>query len=531
MMHVQTVAAGGPMQSWIHLLEHAALHHPDADAVRDDGGASYTYRQLLDRVERAAGGWAAAGIGADERVALIMQNSAEFLVQVLALSRAGALPVLVNWRLARTEVAQLMELFTPTAAVIDDDFVDGLQGVELGTVFGNTAGSDNSVAGLDGAPPPRPIRQLLGDAPFVIVHTSGTTGLPKGVPMTHRGTMSGALLTRSRGSSREPGQKHLRVMPMFHLAGLAGVLQALLAPDMVLIHRRFDPGEWLDAVEREGINYSNAGPSLIRRICDELERRPRDLSSLDELWYGTESMPPQVLDRAIQLIGCSFRQNYGMTEAQRPVSQLEPFDHTVDSPYLRSAGRIMPGFDVRIVDSDGHDVATGDPGEIWIRADTMFPGYWNNPDATATAFVGPAQPSGLAWYRTGDVGTLADNYLTIHDRINDMIVTGGENVYAAEVETVVRAYPGVKDVVVIGLASEQWGETVHAAIEPSGTGLEVDGLVNFCRQRLAHFKCPTGVTILDEIPRNATGKAMRRFVRDQLRASIETGSGPPHGNG
>lgn len=507
------------MQSWIHLLEYAARHQPEMEAVRDDLGVSYSYAGLLDRVERTSGGWSEAGVGPDDRVAVIMRNSAEFLVQVLALSRAGALPVLVNWRLAAPEVIQLMDLFTPTATVIDDDFHVDLQSARLGAVYSSAAGALNSAAELDGDAPDRPINRLRGDAPFVIMHTSGTTGLPKGVVMTNGGMISGSLLTKARGELRPPGQKHLRVMPMFHLAGLAGVLQGLLGPDTVFIQHRFDPANWLDTIEREGINYSNAGPSLIRRICDELEQRPRDLSSLDEIWYGTEAMPPDVLDRAIRFIGCGFRQNYGMTEAQRPVTQLEPRDHTADGLYLHTAGQLMPGYEARIVDTDGNDVEEGGLGELWIRADTMFPGYWNNPQANERAFVGPAQPSGLGWYRTGDIGSFSDNYLTVHDRINDMIVTGGENVYAAEVEMVLRDHPAVHDVVVVGLPSERWGETVHAAIEsgdPTINSVDVDGIIDFCRQRLAHFKCPTGVTIVDQIPRNATGKAVRRLVRDQL---------------
>lgn len=505
------------MQSWWHILEHTADRHGDVVAARDDSGRSLTYRELRRSAERVAGGWAQRGVSPGDRVAILMRNSVGFMEQVLGLHRAGAIPVLVNWRLAGPEVSQLLDVFEPSAAACDEEFVD-----TLGSAHGIDVAGPDELAELGAEPPERPVERLLDTSVFAITHTSGTTGLPKGVPLTNGSLIVGALSTGGDTVTGPPGRVHLRVMPMFHLAGLAGFLQGMINGDTVIVHRGFDPAAWLDTIEAERVAFSNAGPSLLRRICDEQERRPRDLSSLIEIWYGTEAMPPDVLERALRLIGCGFRQNYGMTEAQRPVSQLGPEDHRLDSPHLGTAGRPMPGFEIRIVDNAGDDVVPGEPGEVWVRSAAMIPGYWRNPDANERAFVGPVDPPGVAWYRTGDVGSLDGGYLTIHDRVNDMVITGGENVYPAEVEAVVREHPAVHDAVIVGLPDERWGETVHAVVMASGDpGVEPDSaeIIEYCRARLAHFKCPTGVTVVDEIPRNATGKALRRVVRDQLRAT------------
>lgn len=512
------------MQSWVHVLEHSARVVPDVVAVQDASGRSLRYDELLERVERIAGGWEAAGVQHGERVVVLLRNSAEYLVQVLALARAGAIPTLVNWRLSTSEVGELSGLFEPTATVFDPEFASLADATQTAVAFSTDADAENSTTQLDAEPPSRPVDRLLGDQVFAILHTSGTTGLPKGVPLTNRGSTAGIAASSAELPQCPAGARHFRIMPMFHLAGLGGSLIALLRGDTLLLHERFDPADFLDTIERHGVAFSNAGPSLLRRICDEQERRPRDLSSLQELWYGTEAIPGDLLARAMNLLDCRFRQNYGMTEAQRPVSQLVPADHQPDDPHLDSAGRPLAGWEVRIVRDDGADAAEGEAGEIWIRSESMFPGYWGNEAATAAAFVGPTDRPGRAWYRTGDVGSLTDGYLRVLDRIDDMIITGGENVHPAEIENVLREHPAVADVAVVGRASDRWGQSVHAAIvTESEVTFDPDDLVSWARDRLAHFKCPRSISLLDELPRNATGKVLRRVVRTAV-ANAEPGS-------
>lgn len=499
------------MESWIHIIERAAVEHPEVVALSDSSGDQATYADLLTRVDGIAGGWAANGVQSGDVVCVVMRNSTQYIAQVLGLCRLGAIPALINWRLAPDEVSTVTGLFAPAATVFDDEFAHLLDSATAGRYLRSSATRHT-------APPPRPVDRLTHDSVFLIIHTSGTTGRPKGVPLTHGGSVGAAYRTSARMPQTPPGTRHLRVMPFFHLAGMSGTLLALLRHDTAIIHDRFDPASFLDTIERERIVFSNAGPSLLHRICDEQEQRPRDVSSLCELWYGTEPIPPPTLERSLRLLGCHFRQNYGMTEAQCPVTQLGPEDHKLDHPHLLSAGRPFPGWEIRVVDEAGVDVAPGRPGEIWIRGDSMFPGYWNNPEATSAAFVGPTDPPGRAWYRTGDVGVFVDDYLRIVDRVSDMIISGGENVYPAEVERLACEHPDIASAAAVGAPDPQWGEHVHLFVVPTpGATVDAAAVMAWMRDRLAHFKCPKHVTSVEELPRNATGKVLRRELRDQLR--------------
>jgi acyl-CoA synthetase (AMP-forming)/AMP-acid ligase II len=509
------------MQSWIHALEWQARLRPGLTAYSDASGDQVTFAGLLERVEQGAARWSTAGVADGDRVLIVLRNSVEYVVQVLAVQRAGGIPTLLNWRLAAPEFAALIELFGPRAVVAEPEFA--------GTVEQALAGSDGRSATvrvllggeragwiapdmLDGPVPERPVAALQGGAVCVLLHTSGTTGTPKGIPLTHRAVIDGLTFSGLIAGMR-PGGRHLRFNPMFHFAGLAGTLLGIVTAGHVHLLPAFDAALWLDLVEAMRIEYSNAPPVVMRRLVDEWDRRADkpDLSSLQEIWYGTAPISPDLLERAIPIFGCGFRQNYGQTESSTPVTQLAPDDHVPGSPRLASAGRLQPFFDLRIVDpTTGTDVGDGEPGELWIRGDALFPGYWNDPARTAEAFVGDG------WYRTGDIGRLdTDGYLFILDRARDMVVTGGENVYPTEVEMVLARHPDVAEIAVIGIPSEAWGETLCAIAVPR-PGAELDGasLIAWARERLAHFKCPTVVEIRTVLPRNETGKVLRRLLRE-----------------
>ena len=325
------------------------------------------------------------------------------------------------------------------------------------------------------------------------------------------------------------GSPQLQLMPMFHLAGLSQALQCLLTGGTLHVLSAFDATRVVDEIERNAIQFFTAAPTIIAALIDEVRGRPErpELGSLREIQYGAAPMPEPLLRDAIEVLGCRFRQIYGMTEAQSFVSLLHPRDHVPGSPRLRTAGQVALGWEVRIVDHAGDDVAVGDPGELLIRSDALFPGYYRDPDATAAAFTEDG------WYRTGDVGTLDhDGYLSIVDRAKDMVITGGENVYPAEVEAVLRGHPDVEDVAVIGIPDERWGERVHAVVVARvGTSPDPDEIIGWTRERLAHFKCPRSVELVDELPRNATGKILKRDLRDrhvEAAADADTARQPSH---
>jgi acyl-CoA synthetase (AMP-forming)/AMP-acid ligase II len=371
---------------------------------------------------------------------------------------------------------------------------------------------------LTGRIPPRP--ELTGDTILALVHTSGTTGQAKAVPLRH-----GALLTSVAGFAIEIGDQvtgshHLQILPLFHLGGFGQCLQALLTAGTVYLHTSFSAAGVIDAIARDKIEFFTAGPSLIDMLVAEIAQRDEepDLTSLREIAYGTAPITPSSLTAAMAAFGCRFRQIYGNTESQSMISLLAPGDHEPGNPHLASAGQIAFGWEVRIVEAGDTDLPAGTPGELLIKGETLFSGYWGDPAATEAAFT----PDG--WYRTGDMASLsADGYLSILDRTDDMIISGGENIYPAEVEAVLARHPAVADVAVVGRADPDWGEAVHAVIvaQPDST-VTPEEIIAWCRDQLAHFKCPKTAGFAAGLPRTTTGKVLRRELRAQV-AGPETG--------
>jgi len=518
------------MQSWIHVLEWRATSRADVPALADDRGVRLTYRELLAQVERRAGGWAAAGVRPGDTVAVLARNSAEFLVQLLALERAGAVPALLNWRLAARELADLVALVQPVAVVADGEFAPLAQAaapdLRLRVVIGSVDGWLPHT-GLDGPAPPRPRAQLGSDAVMALVHTSGTTGRPKAIPLVHGSLIRAVSASAIEIGDQVAGSAHLQVMPLFHLGGLGQAMQCLLTAGTLHLIADFAPGRVIDLIERERIEFSTLAPSIVDALVAEIRRRPvpPDLGSLRELQYGSAPITPASLAAALPALGCRFRQIYGCTESQSMIALLAPEDHQPGSPRLATAGQVAFGWDVRVVDGDGSDVPPGQPGELLIHGDSLVPGYWRDPVSTAAAFTDDG------WYRTGDVVSIsADRYLTVHERVTDMIITGGENVYPAEVEAVLAGHPAVAEVAVIGVPDARWGEAVRAVVVPTG-GTVADAalareLRDWARERLAHFKCPQQVEFADRLPRTATGKVLRRVLRAPRTGRTDRGRVP-----
>ena len=453
-------------------------------------------------------------------MAVVAKNSADFLVHAFALMRAGATPAFVNWRLSPRELAEVLALVEPKAIAADAEFTglvsaawpEPLPRVVIGggsVPGGWTDGA--TLEGVSGSVPPRPA--LTGDTVLALVHTSGTTGRAKAIPLRHGALMMSVADFAIEIGDQVAGSHHLQILPLFHLGGFGQCMQAILTAGTVYIHTAFNPAAVIDAIEADRIEFFTAGPSLIDMLVAEIRRRNgTDLSSLREIAYGTAPITPSSLTAALAAFGCRFRQIYGNTESQSMISLLAPEDHQPGHPRLGSAGRVSFGWEVRIVDPDGRDLGFEDAGELLIRGECLFSGYWRDPGATAAAFAEGG------WYRTGDIGTLtADGYLYILDRAKDMIISGGENIYPAEVEAVLARHPAVADVAVLGRHDPTWGEAVHAVIIPaSGEAVPAGEIIAWCRDRLAHFKCPKSVEFTDALPRTTTGKVLKRELRAQL---------------
>jgi long-chain acyl-CoA synthetase len=492
--------------SWVHVLEWRAAVTPDVVALSDDRGAELTYAALAAAMERSAAGYAAAGIRPGDVVPVIARNQVDWVTTLFGLVRAGALPAAVNWRLAAAEVTALLRLMRPAAVVTDADCA---------------ALAKQAVAGLDGPEPAllrldepadpagpqaeqpvdRPVDRLRGPEPLVLLHTSGTTGRPKLVPLTHQMLVAADVFMKLEVPEATVGARHLSALPLFHVAGLANLGYVLFTGGHLHVLAGFEPAGFVDELAARRIQLTQLVPVLIQAVTDEVSSRddPPDLTHLTEVVYGASPIRPDLLERAVTVLGCRFRQNYASSETgPLPISSLPPDDHDPARGRLGTAGRPSLGWEVRL----------GEHGEIQVRGAAPLPGYWNDPQATGDAMTADG------FYRTGDVGTIdADGYLTIIDRLKDMIITGGENVYPAEVEAVLAAHPQVADVAVIGIPDDRWGETVHAVVV-AGPGLDTGELDAWARGRLAGFKCPTGVTVVSQLPRNATGKVLRSVLRE-----------------
>ena len=500
------------MLSLIHVIEWRAAVTPDQVALTDHLGGELTYAGLLREVERTAAGYGAVGVRSGDVVPIVARNQVGWVTAMLGLVTLGALPAAVNWRLAPPEVGALIAMMSPAAVVADADCeplvkqaLVGLDGPEppllsLGSDSAGPAPAGPAPASTAG-PVPRPVGRLRGPEPCLLLHTSGTTGRPKLVPATHDMLISAVTFMKLEVPEAVPGARHLSALPLFHVAGLANLSYSLFTGGHLHVLGGFDPAVFVDELAARRIQLTQLVPALIAAVTSEVAGRsePPDLSHLTEIVYGASSIHPELLELAVRTLRCRFRQNYASSETgPLPISSLSPEDHDPARGRLGTAGRPSLGWEVRL----------GEHGEIQVRGAAPLPGYWNDPAATARVMTDDG------FYRTGDVGVIdADGYLTIVDRLKDMIITGGENVYPAEVEAVLARHPLVAEVAVIGIPDDRWGETVHAVVV-ARPGLDPAELTAWARDRLAGFKCPTGVTVAEQLPRNATGKVLKSALRE-----------------
>lgn len=499
------------------LLGAACAVTPDAVAVRQAGRAT-TWKQLADRVARYAGALHAGGIRPDDRVAVLAGNSATGFALMLAVPWAGAVLVPLNTRLAEPELAECLDECAPRLLLTDA--VNAPRAAALAAAHGiavmrlDTPASDTD--GLEGraaVAAPLPDQGRCGEDAAVLCFTGGTTGRPKAVIMTHRSLIAGCQ--QWHGVARlEREDCLLIVAPMFHLAALSNCYGALLIGASCEIMDRFDPAEVLATITRERVSYAVLVPVMIRALIDHPAITEHDISCLSRITYGGSPIGERDLRRALEhLPATRFVQIYGQTESGVTTALLA-HEHEPSLGKLTSAGRPVAGVELRILSEDGAPVASGDWGEVCVRSPGVAAGYWNRPEATAEAFRD-------GWLHTGDIGFLdSAGYLHVVDRARDMIISGGENVYSAEVERVLESHPAVAECAVIGQRSERWGEMVSALVRLHQEVEDVpedlaQALIEHCRRYLAAYKCPRRIRFHEPpFPRSATGKILKRALRE-----------------
>jgi len=500
-------------QNWVTHLARHALMQPDATALRFLGRTT-TWAELSHRVDRLASALHRRGITAGDRVMILMLNRPEFIEACLAANQLGAIAVPVNFRLTPPELAYLVEncgasvlitepTLTPVAAAVRDLApVHHLIAAE--TQSTDTVTGYEDLIAEEGEPAP-PV-DIAPDDPALIMYTSGTTGHPKGAVLTHSnlaGQTMTALYTNPPRLGHDVG---FIGVPLFHIAGVGNVLPAITlgAPNVIYPLGAFNPAELLDVLEAENVTGIFLVPAQWQAVCAEQQARPRVLRLRTLSWGAAPASDTLLRQMSETFPGCNIVAAFGQTEMS-PVTCMLLGEDAIRK--LGSVGKVIPTVAARIVDDNMNDVAIGEVGEIVYRAPTLMAGYWNNPKATAESFAG-------GWFHSGDLVRSDDEgYIWVVDRKKDMIISGGENVYCAEVENVLAGHPDIVEVAVIGRPDETWGEVPVAVAAVSSTGLRLADLTGFLNDRLARYKQPKALEIVDALPRNPAGKVLKNELR------------------
>ena len=509
-----------------HLLAKRALLTPHREAYVDShSDVRLSFRELNERCNRLANALLDHGIAKGERVGLLLMNSAEFMEAYFALAKVGAVVVPLNWRLVPDELEFILKDSGTTRLVFGDEFLDAVaelhaRGERTDIVQWLQVSGARPLASFatayeafrDASSPSEPSEsrdqagvRACDDDMLYIMYTSGTTGLPKGVVHTHA-TAIWALLTISVNADYHDGDRYLSPLPMFHVGALTPIALNVYLGATSIVMRAFDPVLAWQLIERERVTIGLAVPAMLNFMLQVPDFDRFDRSSLRWIMTGAAPVPVALTQRYAEL-GISILQIYGLTESCGPACLMDA-ENALRIP--ESTGKAFFHTDVRIVDEHGNTCPPGVAGEVVIRGPHVMREYWNRPEATAETLRD-------GWLYTGDVAVMdAEGYVSIQDRIKDMIISGGENVYPAEIEGILMTHPGIVEAAVIGQASETWGESPMAVVVRKDASVTEADVIEFCRGRLAGYKRPKSVAFVDVIPRNPSGKILKRVLRERF---------------
>jgi acyl-CoA synthetase (AMP-forming)/AMP-acid ligase II len=502
-----------------------ARERPDAVAWAAPDRA-WTFDEVQTLTNRLANALAALGVGRGERVACLTRHQPECAMLVLAAQKLGAVCMPVNWRLAAPEVRYIVEDGQARFLMVDPEFASVAAAIDVPSLRATVATRPA------GGPGPEPLERWIAGQPdhdpgfepgpddiALQLYSSGTTGLPKGVELSHRAMAHSHVNGVAHEWAYDPRvHVNLNVLPAFHIAGAGVALMTHAFGGRSVTMPDFDPAAALDAIERERVTHAFLVPAMVQFMLQVPGVERRDLSSLRMISYGASPISERVLTDAMRVFRCGFLQVYGLTETCGAVTALRAEDHATEGPksaLLRSVGRPMADVEVRVVrPGTREECDDGEVGELWIRTPKNMAGYWRKPQASAEAFEPDARGE-PPWLRSGDAGYRRDGYLFLHDRLKDMIVSGGENIYPAEVENALMLHPAVADGAVFGVPDATWGEAVKAAVvRRPGVEVTEREIIAFCRERIARYKCPKSVDFVEAIPRNPSGKILKRVLRE-----------------
>ena len=485
------------------------------------GDADLSYAAADAEANRIANALVAAGLQVGDRVAFLAKNCLEYVLFYYACSKSGVVPVPLNYRLAAPEWEFIVDDAGAKLLIARGELIgaidvvrDQLPSVKTWVALGDAPrGWQRWDDFLGDAPASRPDREVSEDCELYQMYTSGTTGRPKGAVLLQRAVCEN-LIQAGAQFALAPGERALIVAPLYHAAAGIFSFATVAAGGSLFVQEEFAPAAVIDSLANDRIGAALLVPAMIQfclvAVPDAAER---DYTSLRLIIYGASAIAEQTLRQAAGVFGCAFIQAYGMTETTAVATNLTPADHQRalhEKPeLLLSAGRPVLGTRIRVVDENDDDLPAGEIGEILIRGPQLMQGYWNRDGATADALRG-------GWMHTGDAGVLdAEGYLYVQDRVKDMIISGGENIYPREIEDVLYLHEAVAEAAVIGVPDDKWGEAVKAVVVlKQGSSASPDEIMDFCAGRLGGYKRPRTVDFIDALPRNLSGKVLKKDLRE-----------------
>ena len=501
------------------LTRRAELNGTREAYVDSQSGLRLTFKELNDRANQVANFLVDVGVKKGDRVGIMMMNSAEFIESYFAIAKIGGVVVPLNWRLVADELEFILKDSGVTTLIFGDEFSDlaaDLKGrgdkTDISTWLHSASTNSKSDYCLDyealrnEAPTKEPACEAGEGDLLYIMYTSGTTGLPKGVVHSHETTLW-ALLTFQATADMHDGDRYLAALPMFHVGSLTPVTLNVYAGVTSVVMREFDPARAWELFGEEKINNALLVPAMLNFMIQVEDLDRFDHSSLRWIQSGASPLPVSLIQKYAD-IGIDIHQIYGLTESCGPACLITGEDAIAR---IGSTGRAFFHTEVRVVDADGEDVEPDVQGEVWVKGGHVMLEYWNRPEATAETITQDG------WLRTGDVATVdVDGFIYIQDRIKDMIISGGENVYPAEIENVILTHPDIAEVAVIGQPSEKWGESPFAVVVRKSESLGEGDVLAHCEGKLARFKLPKGVAFIELLPRNPNGKVLKRLLREDF---------------
>ncbi len=515
----------------IDFLNIATAIVPERTCVAFEG-KRVRYAEINERVNRLANALLKLGAHKTDRVAILQVNCPQYIETYYATAKIGAIFVPLNFRAKQDELIYMLTNAEANTLFVGDRYLDLVNNMRPQLSFvKNYISIDKKGNGflyyedlISSAPPDEVFTEIEDNDNTILMYTAGTTGRPKGVPLTHN-SFSVYVLGNVEPASPDIAETNLLTVPLYHVAGAQAMLAAIYGGRTLAMMRQFETKEWLETVQREKASRAMLVPTMLKRVIDDPDFSKYDLSSLRVITYGAAPMPLEVIKKAMEVLpGVRFINAFGQTETASTITALGPEDHIITGTEAEkekklkrlasSIGRPLPDVEMKVIDEEGNELPPGEVGEIIARGPRVMSGYWKDPEKTTQALTKDG------WLRTGDMGYRdEDGYFYLSGRADDLIIRGGENISPEEVENILYSHPKIEEVAVIGIPDPEWGQEPRAIVVlKKGEKATVDEIMEFCRAKLSSFKRPRSMIFVDSLPRNQMGKVLKRVLRQQYGA-------------